>query len=135
MKMYAWVATATCLVLVAGCATKVPFVRSQFVPAAEAQAKVNHDDNGNAQIDLKVRHLARPENLTPPKSTYVVWAETPGGRVVNLGQLVVDDDLDGRFRTVTPLQEFRLLITAEDIPMAREPSQQIVLRTAMFRAD
>jgi hypothetical protein len=134
MKMYHWVYIVGVLFMT-GCASKVPFVRSQFVPAAEAQATVDHDDNGNAEIQLYVRHLARPENLTPAKTIYVVWAETPKGRAFNLGGLVVDDDLNGEFRSITPLTEFRLLITAEEKPTVREPSSQIVLRTKMFSAD
>ena len=56
-----------------GCTQKIVFPISPAVPAAKAEAKIKQDKNGNAQVQLSVRHLAPPERLHPPQKVYVVW--------------------------------------------------------------
>ena len=115
-----------------GCAQKVDFEAMPVVPASDVDAKVTRDANDNARVRLDIKHLAPPERLSPPKSMYIVWAQTPTGRNVNLGRLRVKKNRSARFETVTPLEKFRLLITAEDAADVATPSQQIVLGTEVF---
>jgi hypothetical protein len=116
-----------------GCAQKVDFQARPMVPASDVTAKVTRDRNENAKINLDIDHLAQPQSLVPPRALYVVWAETPQGRTINLGRLKVNDNRSAKFEGVTPLEKFRLLITAEDQADALVPSRQIVLATEMFR--
>ena len=96
---------------------------STSVPAASATVKVQRDkDNGNTRLDIKVQHLAKPSSLTPPASTYLVWARPRGGTAVKLGAIGVGDDLKGELKTVTVLKDFELLITAEQSETAPAPS-------------
>jgi hypothetical protein len=127
-----WIA-AVLLALTLGCAQTVALRKAPEVPAALGEAKITTDENNNTRIELTVEHLAPARNLTPPKSVYVVWAQAPEGRTMNLGQLVVGPDRRGDFRAVTPLKVFRIVITAEDEPLARAPSEQVVLQTDLFR--
>jgi hypothetical protein len=122
------------LVFTVGCAQTVAFRETPDAPAAKGEAKITTDDNNNTRVELDIRHLAPPQNLTPPKSAYVVWAEAPDGRTENLGQIVAGSDRSARFQTVTPLKVFRILVTAEDRALAQSPSQQVVLTTDVFRA-
>ena len=115
------------------CAQRLVMTPSTAVPAAEATAKITQDANDNAEISLRVQYLAPPQNLNPPKAMYVVWAETPAGRATNLGRLAIKNGRRGTFRGVTPLHEFRLLITAEDLPLTETPSPYVVLSTEVFR--
>lgn len=124
---------ALALLWTAGCTQTVSFPGSPVVPGAEARAKITKDRNGNAEIDLRVKHLARPKSLFPPRAVYLVWAQSADGSVANLGRLVVDDELEGRFKAITPMRELRLLVTAEDDPLARLPSLQVVIATEVFR--
>ncbi len=119
------------LVFASACAQVIGFRGTPNVPAATAEAKVSRDRNNNAVIKVEVSHLAPPENLNPPKKVYVVWAQAPEGRTINLGQLVVGSNRTGKFNGVTPLKEFRLIITAEDIPAVAAPSEPI-LSTEVF---
>lgn len=116
-----------------GCAQKVAVQRSAAVPAAVAEAKITRTHNNNTRIELEVHHLAPPQNLTPKKSVYVVWAQTPQGRTVNLGQMIVGRDRASEFIGITPLYEFRILVTAEEESTARVPSNQVVLSTDVFK--
>ncbi len=120
------------LTLVLGCAQTVAFRGSPDVPAALGEAKVSQDSNGNSVIKIEVKHLAPPQNLSPAKEMYVVWAQAPQGRVINLGQMIVGPNRVGRFEGVTPLREFRLAITAEDLAAVATPSKQEILRTETF---
>lgn len=107
---------------------------SPDVPAALGETKVSKDNNGNSVIAIEVNHLAPPENLNPRRAVYVVWAQAPQGRTINLGQMIVGPNRIGKFRGVTPLKEFRILITAEDIPAVSDPGKQEILMTDVFAA-
>ncbi|MFH0778505.1 MAG: hypothetical protein V2A71_07730 [Candidatus Eisenbacteria bacterium] len=133
-KVIALAVLVCCLTVLVNCAKTVTFPVSVVVPAAQAKAKVGLDKNGNALVELTVNHLAPPQNLNPPRSVYVVWIHTPDNRVINLGQLRVGGKLKGAIRGITPFKEFRLVVTAEDDPMAAYPGQQTVLSTGALRA-
>lgn len=100
-----------------------------MVPAAVGDVKTSHDSNGNTVFDLKVEHLAKAGNLTPPRRTYVVWTEGAGEAPRNEGQLVVGDDLKGEFRGVTPLRTFDVVVTAEDEFSPRRMGEQVLRAT------
>ena len=97
-------------------------------PAAQGVATLKHDKNGNLTVDLKVKHLANPRNLTPPKSTYVVWIQPTSGEVHKLGELRVNDKLEGEFKAPVPSSNFQIFVTAEDGPTVTQPSGPEVLR-------
>ena len=112
---------------------KYHLVPSFTVPAATGKVDVGHDDNGTT-YDLKVRHLAKPQNLTPPETAYVVWVQRPGLEAQNAGVLTVNDDLNGEFRGTTPYKSFDLFVTAEPNPRASLPSGPRVLQQHMDAA-
>jgi len=99
------------------------------VPGATGVVQIRDDPNGNVQYELRVQHLAKPGNLTPPANTYVVWLRAPGSEAQNQGQLQVGDDLEGRFVSTTPSRNFELFVTAENSPTVDSPSGMVVLRT------
>lgn len=131
---YAW--TLSALLLLSACA-KMPFMggaertvaleNSGMAPAARGEVAVQSDANNNSEIDVSVEHMAPPESLTPPSANYYVWAQTPDGRSDMIGQLTLDEDQSGRLRSTTPLQKFKIIITAEDTPLPDGPSDKIVL--------
>jgi hypothetical protein len=107
---------------------EVRLTPSSAVPAATATAQLSQDKNGNTVVQLKVKHLAKPENLTPPKSVYVVWIQPRGGQPIKQGQLRVNDNLEGEFKSPTTYKSFQIFVTAEDSATVTEPSGQEVLR-------
>lgn len=113
-----------------GCATKtVTLPPSAELPAAQGEAKVSKDKNNNTLVRLNVKHFAPPQRLNPPKAVYVVWLETPDHQMHNIGQLKVNNDLEGKLETITPYEVFQVIITAEDFATVTEPGPQVVLRT------
>ena len=118
--------------LATSCSEKqVHLTPSTTVPAAAAVADISHDDNGNTIVDLKVKHLAKPENLTPPKSVYMVWIQPNGEAPMKQGQLTVNDNLEAEFRTPTTYKTFQIFVTAEDSASVTSPTGQEVLRQAV----
>ena len=101
------------------------------VPAAAGKAELNHDRNGNLKVKLEVEHLAKPQALTPPKQSYVVWIQSRGKEPENQGQLKVNDNLQGSFETTTSYPAFDIFVTAEDTPAATSPSGPQLLKGTM----
>jgi hypothetical protein len=101
------------------------------VPGAEGKAKVSTTDNGNTKIDLVVKHLAPPEQVSSGATAYVVWVQNTqrSEYAQNLGALKVDSDLNGSITAVTSLRSFDLYITAEPSPSTTAPTGKALLRT------
>ena len=98
------------------------------VPAAAGEVKTGKDKNGNTKFTVEVKHLAKPSDLTPPKTTYIIWIEQKGGSPESQGMLKVNDNLEGKFESSTPDKVFNLWITAEGDPTTKTPTGQEVLR-------
>jgi hypothetical protein len=116
---------------IAGAAKKSPLTATSAVPAARGQVEVDKDKNGNIRLNIKVEHLANPQNLTPPGDVYVVWLQEKGGNPENQGQLKVDKNLTAKFETVTNLTSFDLFVTGERDQSVKAPGGTEVLRTSI----
>lgn len=112
-------------------AKKFPLTAATTVPAARGDVEIGKDRNKNTEIKMKVEHLAQPESLTPPKSSYVVWLQEKGSDAENQGQLKLNKKLEGNFRTVTPRKSFDIFITAEQDAAAKAPSGPEVMRATI----
>lgn len=114
--------------LAPGCAGPEKLSASSSMPAAEGTLRCGKAPNDNTSIDLKVKHLANPDRLTPPASVYVVWLKTDKDAAPqNIGALEVDADLSGRLRTVTSYRRFELFVTGEAAGQAASPSGEPLL--------
>jgi hypothetical protein len=50
---------------------------SSFTPVARGHTEISRDKkNGNTKVEIKVEHLAPPENLSPAKNGYLVSFQT-----------------------------------------------------------
>ena len=101
------------------------------VPAARGQVDVGRDKNGNTKVEVEVEHLALPENLTPPRTAYVVWFQERGGEPVNQGALKPNKKLKATFKSVTPLKSFDVFVTAESDASTKAPGGSEVMRAAI----
>jgi hypothetical protein len=122
------VALLAVALLNSACGHKVKLNPAPSVPAATATAELTHDSNGNTVVDLKVNHLAKPENLTPPRSVYIVWIQPRGGTPIKQGQLQVNSNLEAEFKSPTTYKSFDIFVTAEDSALVTQPTGQEVLR-------
>jgi hypothetical protein len=108
-------------------------VNSSIVPAAQGTVHTDTDRNGNTSIDLEVHRLAKPTSLQPAYSHYVVWVQPPGESPFNVGELRVNDDLNGSLKTNTPHKKFDILVTAENDPRPTAPSGPEVMHASVNR--
>ncbi len=108
-------------------------INSSLVPAAQGTVHTDNDRNGNTGIEVKVNHLARPHDLAPGYSTYVVWVRPPGQQPINIGELGVNDNLQGTLHSDTPYKKFDIFVTPENNPRAEAPSGPELLRATVNR--
>ena len=71
--------------------------------------------------------LARPTAFGNEYLTYVLWAISPEGRAVNLGEVLVGSNHRSKLDVTTNLQSFALIVTAEPYYAVRQPSNAVVL--------
>ena len=82
---------------------------------------------GRIQIEAKFEHLQRARTFGPEFLTYVLWAITPEGRPVNLGEVIPEDNGDYKLKVSTDLQAFGMIVTAEPYFAVTHPSNTVVL--------
>src|ERR1019366_4932008 len=63
--------------------------------------------------------------------TYVLWAISPEGRAVNVGEVLVGDNHRSKVNVTTDLQAFALVVTAEPYYAVRQPSNVVVLENVV----
>jgi outer membrane protein OmpA-like peptidoglycan-associated protein len=106
--------------------TKIGFVGTALLPQAHGWAEVS-ERNGHAAIDTHLEGLSPAPRFGPEYLTYVLWAITPEGRAVNLGELLPSGD---KYRAntlvTTDLQSFGLIVTAEPYFAVQMPSNLVV---------
>ncbi len=105
--------------------TKIDFRGTVLMPLAKGEAKVE-SKRGATSIDMKLDGLEPPTRFGPEYLTYVLWAITPEGRPVNVGELVADASNKARVKVTTRLQAFGLLVSAEPYYAVTEPSNLVV---------
>ena len=79
------------------------------------------------KVEAKVEGLKLPSPLGTNFLAYVLWAVSPEGRAVNLGEIRSDEDGAGELKATTQLQSFSLFVTAEPYAAVRQPSELMVL--------
>ncbi|MFZ3340849.1 MAG: OmpA family protein [Terriglobales bacterium] len=107
-------------------ATKIDFAGTALMPGADGQAKVE-SKKGYMEIEVEFGNLQNPTTFGSEYLTYVLWAISPEGRAVNLGEILVGDNHRSKVDVTTDLQAFALVVTAEPYYAVRQPSNVVVL--------
>jgi outer membrane protein OmpA-like peptidoglycan-associated protein len=111
-------------------ASKLDFAGADLMPSANGEAKVN-SRRGSIEIDAEFGDLQLPTGFGNEYLTYVLWAISPEGRAVNLGEVLVGDNHRSKLRVTTDLQAFALIVTAEPYYAVRQPSNAVVLENVV----
>lgn len=123
-----------CLIATAAWSREDRLTNTSIAPAAQGKVITSTDRNGNTEIEVKVQHVARPQALTPPRQTYLVWVQPRGQQAELLGALRINSDsLEGSLKGTTRYKDFDVLVTAEDKPTAEVPSDAVVLKGTVER--
>lgn len=109
-------------------ATKIGFQGTSLLPNAKGSAKVE-SKGGRTVIDASFEGLSPANGFGVEYLTYVIWAITPEGRPINLGEVLPSGHKDKNEITVTTnLQSFGLVITAEPYFAVTMPSDLVVMQ-------
>ena len=111
-------------------ASKVDFAGTDLMPSANGQAKVE-SKKGYLEIEVEFGNLQKPTSFGNEYLTYVLWAISPEGRAVNLGEILVGDNHRSKVDVTTDLQAFALLVTAEPYYAVRQPSNVVVIENVI----
>lgn len=109
-----------------GGATKMNFAGTDLMPAANGEAKVE-SKKGYIEIEVEFGNLEKPTTFGNEYLTYILWAISPEGRAINLGEVIVGDNHRSKLDVTTDLQAFALVVTAEPYYAVRQPSNVVVL--------
>jgi outer membrane protein OmpA-like peptidoglycan-associated protein len=111
-------------------ATKINFQGTDLMPGAAGQAKVE-SKRGALEVEVEFSGLDRPTSFGNEYLTYVLWAISPEGRPVNIGEVLVGDNHRSKLDVTTDLQAFAMIVTAEPYYAVRRPSNVVVLENAI----
>jgi len=111
-------------------ATKINFQGTDLMPAAAGEAKVE-SKRGTLAVEVEFSGLDKPTSFGSEYLTYVLWAISPEGRPVNIGEVLVGDNHRSKLDVTTDLQAFAMIVTAEPYYAVRRPSNVVVLENAI----
>jgi outer membrane protein OmpA-like peptidoglycan-associated protein len=108
-----------------GGSTTVDFRGTDLMPGVGGHAKVD-GKVGRLAISAELTHLQPARNYGGQYLTYVLWAITPEGRAVNLGEVLPGENGKSKLDVTTDLQAFGLIVTAEPYYAVTHPSDEVV---------
>jgi len=110
--------------------SKLDFAGTDLMPSANGVATVN-SKRGSIAIETEFGDLQKPTTFGNEYLTYVLWAISPEGRAVNLGEVLVGDNHRSKLNVTTDLQAFALIVTAEPYYAVRQPSNAVILENVV----
>jgi hypothetical protein len=106
--------------------TLLDFRGTPLLPSAHGVAEVE-SRRGYIEIKTQIKDMQPASRFGPEFLTYVLWAITPEGRAVNLGEVLLDGNDSRVLNVTTDLQSFGLIVTAEPYFGVTQPSDVVVV--------
>src|SRR5215467_11531247 len=104
--------------------TRIDFRGTELMPAARGEASVS-SQMGSTKIETRLDKMSPASQFGPEYMTYVLWAITPEGRPMNLGEVVLEGN-HAKLLSTTDMQSFGLIVTAEPYFAVTQPSDVVV---------
>ena len=108
-----------------GGGVKIDFQGTDLMGQASGEAKVQNKGN-RVEIDAKFLGLDEATKFGLEYLTYVLWAVSPEGRAINLGEVVLKSGA-GEVKAITDMQTFGMIVTAEPYFAVTQPGNTVVL--------
>lgn len=108
-----------------GGSNSVDFKGTELMPEVGGHAKVE-GKGGRLAVNAEFTHMPAATTLGGQFLTYVLWAITPEGRAVNLGEVMPGDNGKDKIDVTTDLQAFGMIVTAEPYYSVTHPSNKVV---------
>jgi outer membrane protein OmpA-like peptidoglycan-associated protein len=110
--------------------SKLDFAGTDLMPSANGVAEIN-SKRGSIAIEAEFGDLRKPTTFGNEYLTYVLWAISPEGRAVNLGEVLLGGNHRSKLNVTTDLQAFALIVTAEPYYAVRQPSNVVILENVV----
>lgn len=111
--------------------TEIGLAGTSLLPDAKGSATVE-SRRGRTVIDAKFKGLKPANAFGVEYLTYVLWAITPEGRPMNLGEILPDGSKN-QISVTTDLQSFGLIVTAEPYFAVTMPSDLVILQNYILK--
>jgi outer membrane protein OmpA-like peptidoglycan-associated protein len=116
-----------------GGSTTLDMKGTDLQPQITGRAKVD-GKAGRLAIDVDLDHMQPPNaKFGGQYLTYVLWAVTPEGRAVNLGEVLPNGSGKDKLSVTTDLQAFGLIVTAEPYFSVTHPSDLVVAQNVVLQ--
>jgi outer membrane protein OmpA-like peptidoglycan-associated protein len=112
-----------------GGSTKIDFRGTALMPQGKGDATVE-SEKGDIRVSATFHNLVAPQTFGPEYLTYVLWAISPDGRAMPLGELTLNDwgmGSQSSIKTTSDLQTFGMIVTAEPYYAVTQPSDVVVM--------
>ena len=110
--------------------SKLDFAGTDLMPSANGVAEIN-SKRGSIAIEAEFGNLRTPTTFGNEYLTYVLWAISPEGRAVNLGEVLLGGNHRSKLNVTTDLQAFALIVTAEPYYAVRQPSNVVIIENVV----
>jgi outer membrane protein OmpA-like peptidoglycan-associated protein len=110
--------------------TKIDFEGTNLMASAKGEARVD-SHRGTMEIKVEFSDMQKPTTFGAEYLTYVMWAISPEGRAVNLGEVLIGSDNRSKLDVTTDLQAFAMIVTAEPYYAVRRPSNVVVMENVI----
>ncbi len=108
--------------------TEIGFEGTSLLPQAKGSASVTSQQQ--TSVEAKFEGLVPANSFGEEYLTYVLWAITPQGRPMNLGE-IIPNGTKAEVHVTTGLQQFALIVTAEPYFAVSMPSDLVVLQNTI----
>src|SRR6266568_2693472 len=106
-------------------AARIDFQGTELMQQAGGEARVQNKGS-RTEIEAKFIGLDEATKFGLEYLTYVLWAVSPGGRAVNLGEVVLKNGA-GEVKAISDMQTFGMIVTAEPYFAVTQPGNTVVL--------
>ena len=113
--------------------TKIDFKGTLLMPAGRGSATVE-SERGVIHVFAEFKDFVPPSSFGPEYLTYVLWAISPDGRPVNMGELTLNNYGNGSksdIKTTSEIQTFGMIVTAEPYYAVTQPSDVVVMENVV----
>ena len=115
-----------------GTTLKIAFHGTDLMQMATGEAKVENKGN-RVEIEAKFDGLEDATKFGLEYLTYVLWAISPQGRAVNLGEVQVKNG-QAQVKAISEMQTFGMIITAEPYFAVTQPGDEVVAENSLDAA-
>ena len=110
--------------------TNIDMKGTVLLPKVAGKATVEVK-NGYTRIDLELKNISAPTQFGSEFLTYVLWAITPAGRAISLGEVIPNGSDKAEMHVTSPESTFGLLLTAEPYFSVQYPSDVVVAESSV----